>query len=81
MMAMEPMRVDFQVFPEAAVTGLAHSTTLAISLTGGVIHHMIQILPGTALLTKVLTMCTGPIIISKTGIPFVASGIKICKCL
>ena len=37
---------------------------------------LIQTLRGTALLTKVLTMCTGPTIISKMDIPFVAFWIE-----
>jgi hypothetical protein len=54
-----------------------HSSTLASTVTGGVLQSTIQTMPGTASCITPMAMSTGTTSIRKTGCLFVASGINL----
>ena len=71
-----PTRAAFQAFRAVSVTTIVHSTTLASTVTGGVLRGAIPTLPGAAYWYTAMVMSPVSASIRRLGCLFVASGIN-----
>ena len=73
---MELTAVGFQVFRAVPVTSMAHSTTLAPTVSGGVERRTLRTLPAAAICPTPVTNYTGTSAVRLEGYLSVASGIN-----